>query len=173
MTFDELLTSVVDLLRRQGRVSYGALRRRFDLDEAYLQDLKDELIAAQRIAADEGGRILVWVGSSTVASSPQPSVRQTPNSEGSPAASPKPLDTSHSTLHAPRAASESEQHQLTTVVGPPDREGMPEPVSVYPLNTRTPVPEREEEPPKSQMLPLVGREEELRLFLKRWEQVQE
>src|SRR5215207_6501960 len=62
MTFDELLTSVVDLLRRQGRMSYGALKRRFDLDDAYLQDLKDELIGAQRIAADENGKVLVWTG---------------------------------------------------------------------------------------------------------------
>ena len=62
MTFDELLSQITDLLQRQGRVSYGALRRRYALDDVYLQDLKDELIDAQRVAADEGGRILVWVG---------------------------------------------------------------------------------------------------------------
>ena len=32
MTFDEILTQVLDLLRRDGRVSYRALKRRFDLD---------------------------------------------------------------------------------------------------------------------------------------------
>ncbi len=63
MTFDELLVRVVDLLRRQGRVSYGALKRRFDLDDEYLHDLKTELIEAQRLASDEDGRILVWAGS--------------------------------------------------------------------------------------------------------------
>lgn len=62
MTFDELLAQVVELLQRQGRVSYGALKRRFALDDAYLQDLKDELIDAQRIAVDEDGKVLVWVG---------------------------------------------------------------------------------------------------------------
>src|SRR5437870_12487910 len=62
MTFDELLTQVLDLLQRQGRVSYGALQRRFDLDDAYLEDLKTELIEAQRLAVDEQGRILVWAG---------------------------------------------------------------------------------------------------------------
>lgn len=46
MTFDEILTQVVELLQRQGRVSYGALKRRFALDDDYLQDLKDELIDA-------------------------------------------------------------------------------------------------------------------------------
>jgi class 3 adenylate cyclase/predicted ATPase len=111
MTFDELLTSVVNLLQRQGRVSYGALRRRFGLDDAYLQDLKDELIAAQRVAADEDGRILVWGGNRVVASSPQLSTPQTPNSElrtpncgDSPTPSAQPAD-------APRT--EGEQRQLT------------------------------------------------------------
>src|SRR5713226_1955462 len=62
MTFDELLTQVVELLQRQGRVSYGALKRRFALDDDYLQDLKDELIDAQRVAIDEDGKVLVWLG---------------------------------------------------------------------------------------------------------------
>ena len=62
MTFDEILAQVIALLQRQGRVSYGALKRRFDLDEAYLDDLKAELIDAQRLAVDEADRILVWVG---------------------------------------------------------------------------------------------------------------
>jgi len=62
MTFDELLAQVIDLLQRQGRVSYGALKRRFALDDDYLQDLKDELIDAQRVAVDEEGKVLVWLG---------------------------------------------------------------------------------------------------------------
>jgi hypothetical protein len=64
MTFDELLAQVTALLQRQGRVSYGALKRRFALDDDYLQDLKDELIDAQRVAVDENGKVLVWTGSS-------------------------------------------------------------------------------------------------------------
>ena len=62
MTFDEILTQVIDLLQRQGRVSYGSLKRRFALDDDYLQDLKDELIDAQRPAVDEDGKVLVWHG---------------------------------------------------------------------------------------------------------------
>ena len=69
MTFDELLAQVVELLQRQGRVSYGALQRRFVLDDDYLQDLKDELIDAQQVARDEDGKVLVWVGASLVSSS--------------------------------------------------------------------------------------------------------
>ena len=62
MTFDELLAEVIALLQRQGRVSYRALKLRFPLDEDYLDGLKDELIHAQRLAVDEDGRVLVWIG---------------------------------------------------------------------------------------------------------------
>jgi hypothetical protein len=62
MTFDELLTQVLELLRRDGRVSYRALRRRFDLDEEYLDDLKAEIIQAKQPAVDEDGAVLVWTG---------------------------------------------------------------------------------------------------------------
>jgi class 3 adenylate cyclase len=62
MTFDEVLAQVLDLLERQGRVSYRALKRRFALDDDYLEDLKAELIDAQRLAIDEEGKVLVWTG---------------------------------------------------------------------------------------------------------------
>jgi class 3 adenylate cyclase len=62
MTFDEILVQVVDLLQRQGRVSYRALKRRFALDDDYIEDLKAELIKAQRLAVDEDGEVLVWTG---------------------------------------------------------------------------------------------------------------
>ena len=62
MTFDEILARVLDLLQRQGRVSYRALKRRFDLDDDYLEDLKAEIITAQQLARDEAGEVLVWTG---------------------------------------------------------------------------------------------------------------
>ena len=78
MTFDEVLTQVIELLQRQGRVSYGALKRRFGLDDDYLQDLKDELIDAQQIARDQDDKVLVWVGAAPVSSSKF----QAPSSKG-------------------------------------------------------------------------------------------
>ena len=72
MTFDEILAQIIDLLKRQGRVSYGALKRRYAFDDAYLEDLKDEIIHAQRLAVDEDNRILVWVGEKESASAPPP-----------------------------------------------------------------------------------------------------
>jgi class 3 adenylate cyclase len=62
MTFDEILEQVITLLKRQGRVSYRALKMRFDIDDEYLDVLKEEIIDAQRLATDEDGRILVWTG---------------------------------------------------------------------------------------------------------------
>jgi hypothetical protein len=38
MTFDEILDQVITLLKRQGRVSYRALKRRFDPDDVILYD---------------------------------------------------------------------------------------------------------------------------------------
>jgi predicted ATPase len=56
MTFDEVLGQVLELLRREKRVSYRGLQRRFSLDEAYLADLKEELLFAHPEIADVDGR---------------------------------------------------------------------------------------------------------------------
>lgn len=63
MTFETILDQVIELLQRQGRVSYGAIKRRFDLDDAYLEDIKTELVEAQRLAVDEQGKVLVLASS--------------------------------------------------------------------------------------------------------------
>lgn|GEM_PF-5179157 len=39
-----------------------ALKRRFDLDDEYIEDPKAEIIDAKHIAADEDGKVLVWLG---------------------------------------------------------------------------------------------------------------
>lgn len=62
MTFDEVLTQVRELLQREGRVAYRVLKRRFALDDEYVEDLKADLIDAKRVARDEDGKVLVWRG---------------------------------------------------------------------------------------------------------------
>jgi len=62
MDFYEVLEQVIELLQRHGRVTYRALKRQFDLDDDYVEDLKDEIIEARQIAVDQDGRILVWAG---------------------------------------------------------------------------------------------------------------
>ena len=61
MTFEEILDQAIAMLQRRGRLTYGALKRQFQLDDAYLEDVKAELIEGQRVAVDERGNVLVWV----------------------------------------------------------------------------------------------------------------
>jgi class 3 adenylate cyclase/tetratricopeptide (TPR) repeat protein len=66
--FDALLDQAITLLQRRGRLTYGALKRQFQLDDEYLADLTAELIDGQRVAVDEGGKVLVWTGAGAPAS---------------------------------------------------------------------------------------------------------
>jgi class 3 adenylate cyclase len=74
MTFDEMLDQALALLQRRGRLTYRALQRQFNLDEAYLADLTAEMIQGQRLAVDEDGAVLVWAGGTASASAPAPPV---------------------------------------------------------------------------------------------------
>jgi hypothetical protein len=78
VTFDELLTQILDLLQREGRVSYWALRQQFKLSDEDIEDLKDEIIVAKRLASDEQGKVLVWTGSSTKSQAPIRNQEQEP-----------------------------------------------------------------------------------------------
>src|SRR2546426_11340111 len=66
MDFYAVLDQVVALLRTRGRVTYRALKLQFQLDDEHLETLKEELIEAQRVAADDNGKVLMWVGASPV-----------------------------------------------------------------------------------------------------------
>ena len=59
MPFGEILEQVITLLKRQGRVSYRALKMRFDIDDEYLHVLKEEILFAYPVS-DEDSRGLVW-----------------------------------------------------------------------------------------------------------------
>ena len=58
MTFKETLAQVIDWLQENKRISYRALKRQFDLNEDYLEDLKYELIKVQQLAVDQDSEIL-------------------------------------------------------------------------------------------------------------------
>ena len=62
MKFSEVVDQAAALLERKERLSYRALKREFELDDSALEDLKDELIDIQALAADKDGKMLVWVG---------------------------------------------------------------------------------------------------------------
>src|SRR5712692_6184767 len=50
MDFEEILDQAIAMLQRRGRVTYCALKRQFNLDDAFLEDLTVELIKGQRLA---------------------------------------------------------------------------------------------------------------------------
>src|SRR6266568_245847 len=97
MDFYTLLDQVVDLLQRRRRVSYRALKRQFNVDDDYLEDLKAELIKGQRLAVDEDGEVLVWIGGTDVP----------------PTTTPRDVQ---STLPGPLPPLEAERRQLTVIL---------------------------------------------------------
>src|SRR5436309_13298893 len=78
MDFYTLLDHVIDLLRQRQRVTYRALQRQFQLDDAALQDLKDELLYAHPQVRDDEGRGLLWTGDADSTAPPPATPVQTP-----------------------------------------------------------------------------------------------
>src|SRR5262249_26083894 len=119
MTFDEILAQIIDLLKRQGRVSYSALKRRFDLDDDYLNDLKDEILYVYPVQDDEG-RGLVWTGEQASAAAPPP-VPGTPELASAPALDQEREPLSYTPKHlaekilTSRSALEGERKQVTVL----------------------------------------------------------
>src|SRR5262249_48817965 len=70
--FEEILDQAMAMLQRRGRLAYTTLKRQFQLDDAVLEDVKNELIYGQRLAVDEEGRALVWRGEPGAAPPPTP-----------------------------------------------------------------------------------------------------
>jgi class 3 adenylate cyclase/tetratricopeptide (TPR) repeat protein len=111
VTFEEVLTQARAMLQRQGRVSYRALKRQFDLDDSYLDDLKAELIDVHQVAVDQGGTMLLWTGdpspAPTAASSAVASPQQAPLAYTPPYLAEKILTS--------RSALEGERKQVTVL----------------------------------------------------------
>ena len=82
MRFSEIVKEARAWLQRDGRLTYRALKREFALDDEFLDDLREQLIDADRVAVEEDGRILVWVGDratppQSARSQPQPQAPST------------------------------------------------------------------------------------------------
>jgi class 3 adenylate cyclase/predicted ATPase len=109
MTFEEILAHVIEVLQCEGRISYRALQRRFDLDDAYLDDVKIELIEAKQLARDENGRILVWVPQAAT-TAPPPTTQ-----EGPPGALPAVQTPQEASGHVAPRVPAAERRQLTVL----------------------------------------------------------
>jgi class 3 adenylate cyclase len=107
MDFDELLAKILHLLQQEKRLSYRALKRRFALDDEYLEDLKAELIQAKQVARDEDGAVLVWTGGTSNAPTTASPVPPPAMLEGAPAQ----VEATPAISHTP----EAERRQLTVM----------------------------------------------------------
>jgi class 3 adenylate cyclase/predicted ATPase len=74
MDYDNVLDQVIALLQREKRLSYRVLKRRLQLDDEAVEDLKEDLIYAKQLAADEEGKVLVWLGASGTQANQMPKV---------------------------------------------------------------------------------------------------
>jgi class 3 adenylate cyclase len=111
MEFAEVLAQVIDLLAREKRLAYRALKLRFHLDDAYLEALKEEMIYAKRLAVDEEGRVLVWTGDAEALPPPIPPTPQTVHHPHALPATPLQAASAETAPHR----SEAERRQLTVV----------------------------------------------------------
>jgi class 3 adenylate cyclase/tetratricopeptide (TPR) repeat protein len=111
MEFYALVDQVVALLRSRGRVSYRALKLQFNLHDEAVAALKDELIAAQQLAVDEQGTVLVWTGETTASASPATALA--PAQERAPVAYTPPH--LRDKIRSARATLEGERKQVTVL----------------------------------------------------------
>ena len=72
MDYDAILAQVMTLLQQEQRLSYRVLKRRLQLDDDLLEDLKEDLIYAKKLAVDEDGRVLVWTAGAGQEPQPAP-----------------------------------------------------------------------------------------------------
>jgi class 3 adenylate cyclase/predicted ATPase len=111
MEFAEVLAQVIDLLAREKRLAYRALKLRFHLDDAYLAGLKEEIIDAKRLAVDEEGRVLVWTGDAGALPPPIPPALQTVHQPHALLAAPLQAASVDTAPHRP----EAERRQITVM----------------------------------------------------------
>jgi hypothetical protein len=114
MTFDGILDQIIALLKRRGRVSYRAIKRRFDIADDYIEDLKEELLYVHPVIADEA-KGLIWTGQlvSASASTSAPASTQSTEQKPSPITyTPKYLTEK---ILTSRSALEGERKQVTVL----------------------------------------------------------
>src|SRR6516225_5347144 len=110
MTFEEILDQAIAILQRRGRVSYRALQRQFQLNDAYLQDLTAEIVEVLQLAVDQDNTMLVWTGGLSVPAPLAPPLPGTPPPDTQ-EPHPPPCAPAPSVQHAP----EAERRQLTVM----------------------------------------------------------
>jgi class 3 adenylate cyclase len=93
MSFMETVRRARELLREEGRITLRGLKREFHLDDEALEELIEELVDGQQVAAREG-KVVSWLG---------------------PAAEPHARSTASGPTPEPESVSEAERRQLTVL----------------------------------------------------------
>jgi class 3 adenylate cyclase len=101
------------MLQRQGRVSYRALKRQFDLDDAYVEDVKLELIEVHQVAVDQDNTMLVWTGDAPAPPAAAPAADQGPPPDPAPLTYTPPYLAEK--ILTSRSALEGERKQVTVL----------------------------------------------------------
>src|SRR5262249_11510501 len=112
MDFYAVVDQVVKLLQQRGRLTYRSLKVQFQLDDATLEALKDELLFSYPVV-DHDGRGVVWTGAAEaqpapVSASLSAETSQRPPAEEEPSPQVAPLSTEH-------RIPEAERRQLTVM----------------------------------------------------------
>lgn len=78
MGFYEITDQILALLKSRGRVTYRGLKRELNLDDAFIEDMKEELLYAKHPVIEEDGLGLVWTENTPHTSRDQTPLSYTP-----------------------------------------------------------------------------------------------
>ena len=70
MSYLETVRRAREVLRKEGRISVRGLRRELELDEAAVEEVVEELVDIQQVAAREG-KAVSWIGPTVPGDSPE------------------------------------------------------------------------------------------------------
>jgi class 3 adenylate cyclase len=112
-----ILDQVATLLPKHGRMTYRALKYQFQLDDEGVEVLKEELIEARGVAADQEGKMLVWAGteaSKAVAAQPSAPDAHSPPASYTPRHLVERILAEQATMEA-RGATDGERKTITAL----------------------------------------------------------
>lgn len=115
--FQTAVQAVLGLLQRDRRITYRSLKWTFGVDEALLEEIRDEL-TFRHLARDEAGKGLVWTGTSQPDVPPAAAPLPTPAPPPAALASVSPM--THTPHHEPMVSvgtlpTDAERRQLTVM----------------------------------------------------------
>lgn len=66
MDFEDVLEQTINILHRRGQVSYRAIKRQFNIDDQFVEDIRYEIVEVLQLAVDKDQKMLVLPGVGTL-----------------------------------------------------------------------------------------------------------